>query len=53
MYKDLEKRRLRQREYNKEYQARKKEAEKLYQEQLRHRIAVAIVAAELLQESNG
>jgi hypothetical protein len=53
MYKDLEKKRSRKREYDKEYKARKKEAEKLYQEQLRRRIAVAIVAAELLQESNG
>ena len=53
MYKDLEKKRTRQREYRKIYNAKKKESEKLYQEQLRRQIAVAIVAAELLQESNG
>jgi len=53
MYKDLEKRRTTQRRYREVYDAQKKEALRLHQEQLRHKIAVAIVVAELLQESNG
>ena len=53
MYKDLDKRRATSKRYRKIYDAKKKEELREHQEQLRHKIAVAIVVAELLQESNG
>tara|TARA_R110000822_G_scaffold304487_1_gene429661 strand:+ start:174 stop:335 length:162 start_codon:yes stop_codon:yes gene_type:complete len=53
MHADLDRKRNASKQYRKVSSAKKKEAANAHQEQLRHKIAVAIVVAELLQESNG
>ena len=49
MYKNLEKKR----QYEKEYAKRCREKARATQDEIRRKIAAAIVATELLQESNG
>jgi hypothetical protein len=51
MYKDLDKKRNRERTYNKAYRERKLEEVKSRQEEIRKKIAAAIIAAELTQKS--
>ena len=56
MYKDLEKKKIREREYGKIYRERKNAEAQSRQEEIKKKIAAAIVAAELSQqsqESNG
>ena len=53
MYKDLEKKRRYEQEYGKRYRAKKAEAARITEQEIRRKIAAAIVAAELLQGSNG
>lgn len=53
MYKDLEKKRRYEQEYGKRYRAQKVATARATQDEIRRKIAAAIVAAELLQESNG
>jgi hypothetical protein len=53
MYKDLEKKRQYEKEYARRRRAVKVEKARATQDEIRRRIAAAIVAAELLQESNG
>jgi hypothetical protein len=50
MYKDLDKRRNRQRVYGKEYRERKSIENKSRQEEIRKKIAAAIIVAELTQK---
>ena len=51
MYKDLEKKKIREREYGKIYRERKIAEAQLRQEEIKKKIAAAIVAAELSQQS--
>ena len=50
MYTNMELKKKRQREYGKKYRARKIELTKARQEEVRRRIAAAIVAMELQRE---
>ena len=51
MYKDLEKKKIREREYGKIYRERKNAEAQSRQEEIKKKIAAAIVAAELSQQS--
>jgi hypothetical protein len=47
MYKNLERKKQKEKEYGKKYRARKSELLKTRQEEMRRKIAVAIVAMEM------
>jgi hypothetical protein len=51
MQKDLDKKRIRERTYNKVYRERKSKEAKSRQEEIKKKIAAAILAAELTQKS--
>ena len=51
MYRDLEKKKIRQREYGKIYRKRKNAEAELRQKEIKNKIAAAIIVAELTQQS--
>jgi hypothetical protein len=51
MYKDLDKKRIREREYGRIYRERKSAETKSRQDEIKKKIAAAILAAELTQKS--
>jgi hypothetical protein len=51
MYKDLEKKKIKEREYSKIYRERKNAQAELRQKEIKNKIAAAIIVAELTQQS--
>ena len=51
MYKDLEKKKIKEREYGKIYRERKNAQAELRQKEIKNKIAAAIIVAELTQQS--